>query len=171
MTAAMKGTDWTRMDVMSTCIKKSRCVMGAFMLLAVAWTPVGYADPASGLSVWDGIYTAAQAETGKGLFDRACIACHSDRPGEISGHGATPTIIGEAFRFSWVDASVADLFDTIRQTMPEDAPSSLSAAEYAAVTAYVLQLNGYPAGGTELDPGQRYTLLHTFIDEAPPAPP
>ncbi len=52
--------------------------------------------------------------------------------------------------------------------MPEAAPNSLSPREYAAVTAYLLKLNGYPAGGMEIDYAERKNMSRIFIDEGPP---
>jgi mono/diheme cytochrome c family protein len=137
--------------------------LGAVMALAAhaATEPLEW-------SVWDGAYSEAQAERGAVLFAQHCSACHGDRPGAVAGHGPAPAIVGEAFAFRWVDSAVADLYDVIRQTMPEAAPSSLSAAEYAAITAHVLALNGYPAGSTALDPSERERLLSTYIDASPP---
>jgi hypothetical protein len=45
---------------------------------------------------------------------------------------------------------VGDLFEHISTNMPQDNPGSLSAAEYASIVAYILQLNGRPAGDEEL---------------------
>jgi len=118
-------------------------------------------------SVWEGVYSQAQAQRGAEIFIQACITCHSNKPGEAAGHGPAPSLIGEDFTFRWTDSSIADIFDTIRQTMPEAAPNSLSAAEYAAVTAYILQLNGYPSGVDEIDPAQREALQLIYIEEAP----
>jgi mono/diheme cytochrome c family protein len=115
-------------------------------------------------SVWDGVFTEAQAAAGERLFAQSCAACHATTAGEVAGHGPAPAIVGEAFAYRWTDSTVADLLDTIRQTMPEAAPNSLSSAEYAALTAFVLALNGYPAGPQQLDPSQRPHLLNTYIE-------
>jgi mono/diheme cytochrome c family protein len=98
----------------------------------------------------EGLYTDAQATRGRQVFTRSCVICHSENPGEVAGQGAAPSLLGEAFSFRWAGLPVANLFDTIRQTMPDGAPNSLSLAEYADVTAYVLQLNEYPAGQRQL---------------------
>jgi hypothetical protein len=42
------------------------------------------------------------------------------------------------------------LLDVIANTMPQSDPGSLKPEEFAAVTAYILQQNGYPAGATAL---------------------
>ena len=128
----------------------------------------GATGPAIERSVWEGVYTDAQASRGEEVFSRQCIECHADKPGQTAGDGSAPSLIGEDFRYRWTDASIADLFDAIRQTMPEAAPNSLSPSEYAAVTAYLLELNEYPAGEAELDPGEYKELGRIIIDEGPP---
>ena len=139
--------------------------IGAFLFCYIGITGMCFAAEQS---VWQGIYTEDQATRGQIIFDRACVACHARQPGQVAGHGPTPPLLGEDFKFRWVDSSIADLFDTIRQTMPEAAPNSLSAEEYASLTAFLLQINGYPAGINEIDPRSRVNLLDTYIDEYPP---
>ncbi len=119
-------------------------------------------------SIWQGVYTVAQATRGEEVFVRECVQCHSDKPGQTAGDGAVPSLVGEDFRFRWTDTSLVDLFDSISQTMPSAAPNSLSLQEYAAVTAYLLMLNGYPAGAAELDHAERKNLVRILIDEGPP---
>jgi mono/diheme cytochrome c family protein len=98
----------------------------------------------------EGLYTNAQATRGQQVFRRSCVACHSENSGEIPGQSAAPSLLGETFSSRWAGSSVASLFDTIRQTMPDGAPNSLSLSEYADVTAYLLQMNEYPASASEL---------------------
>ncbi len=93
----------------------------------------------SGGSVLDGVFTQAQASRGEQTFRQVCSACHDT--GEFSGG---------RFRLTWVGRSAGDLFDTISTLMPEGDPGSLSPAQYAAVVAYLLQINGYPAGEATL---------------------
>ena len=89
----------------------------------------------SGGSVLDGVFTESQASRGEATFRRVCSACHD-----------TNEFSGGRFRLTWVGQSAADLFDTIATLMPEGDPGSLTPAQYAGVVAYLLQLNGYPAG-------------------------
>jgi hypothetical protein len=42
------------------------------------------------------------------------------------------------------------LLMVITQSMPQDNPGTLSPVQYAALTAYILQQNGYPAGSADL---------------------
>jgi hypothetical protein len=45
---------------------------------------------------------------------------------------------------------VFDVYDVVKNFMPEDAPGSLPAAQTRDVVAYILQNNKLPAGGVEL---------------------
>ena len=95
-------------------------------------------------SLLDGVFTPAQASRGERTFSDVCAACHDT--GEFSGG---------RFRISWVGRPVGELFETISTLMPEGDPGSLSPAEYAAVVAYLLQVNNYPAGDTDLPTNAR----------------
>ena len=124
---------------------------------AVAAEAVSHGAPSwqSGGSVADGVFSDAQASRGEQTFRQVCAACHDT--GEFSGG---------RFRLTWIGQTAADLFDTISTLMPEGDPGSLSPAEYASVVAYLLQLNGYPAGDAEL-PASLSSLRGMEIVEAP----
>src|SRR5437763_9861202 len=62
----------------------------------------------SASSVWDGVYTLAQAKRGA-LKSGLCTSCHGD--GFVGG--SAPELAGEAFLARWEGRSVADLFDLI----------------------------------------------------------
>lgn len=84
-------------------------------------------------------YTAAQAERGRTTFNNVCSACHG--LGEFRGR---------QFELAWMARPVGDFLAHIGTAMPQDDPGSLPPADYAAVTAYVMQLNGIPASSTEV---------------------
>ena len=120
-----------------------RCPSVVGMVLGVSLVWAGWvsvpAGAQSGGSVLDGVFTEAQASRGEATFRRVCSACHD-----------TGEFTGGRFRLTWVGQSAGDLFDTIATLMPEGDPGSLTPAQYAAVVAYLLQVNGYPAGETDL---------------------
>ena len=58
------------------------------------------------------------------------------------------------FTDAWRRRTARDLYREIRRTMPDDRPGSLAPQLYADVIAYMLELNGYPAGPTELPPDE-----------------
>jgi mono/diheme cytochrome c family protein len=105
-------------------------------------------------SVWDGVYTEAQATRGAALFDRECAGCHG--PGGEGG-GMAPALIGAAFAANYNGQTVGDLFDRNRTTMPVGKEGQLSGQQTADVTAFILQVNKFPAGETELS-AQTMTL-------------
>ncbi|MCY4659315.1 MAG: cytochrome c [Acidobacteria bacterium] len=115
---------------------------------------VGAGGQAGG-TVADGVFTADQVSRGERTFRDVCSACHD-----------TVEFSGGRFRFTWVGLTAGDLFDTIATLMPEGDPGSLSPAQYASVVAYLLDLNGYPAGETPL-PTSLSALQALEIVEAP----
>ena len=89
----------------------------------------------SATSVSDGVFTSNQASAGEETFQEACIFCHA--PNEFSWG---------RFMLRWNGLTAGDIFDVLSTQMPEGNPGSLRPAEYAGLVAYVLILNGYPAG-------------------------
>jgi hypothetical protein len=61
---------------------------------------------------------------------------------------------------------VADLYTYIKETMPRTDPNSLAPKEYADILAFLLSLNGMPAGRSEL-PADTATLKKITIDSVP----
>jgi mono/diheme cytochrome c family protein len=86
-----------------------------------------------------GIYTAAQATRGSELYALNCSSCHS-----------AATHASPAFAAKWAGHPLAELFQYMNQEMPKENPGSLSAKEYTLVLAYLLKMNGMPAGRSEL---------------------
>src|SRR5690606_10217411 len=104
-------------------------------------------------SIWDGVYTAAQAERGGYLYPGPCGKCHGRRlDGAPDDPDMFPTkpIAGPKFLRAWDGRSLAVLFEYLRATMPENNPGFLSDGEYADLIAYMLQRSGAPAGSSEL---------------------
>jgi S-disulfanyl-L-cysteine oxidoreductase SoxD len=98
------------------------------------------ATKTGGRTVWDGVYTAAQAARGERQYDASCRGCHDEGPRR-----------GEAFMRDWQGTDLEKLFSQTRTTMPADAPGSLGDAAYLDIVSYMLQVNAFPAGTTELD--------------------
>ena len=51
---------------------------------------------------------------------------------------------------AWREDSVGNLYTRVRNLMPFDEPATLSDAAYLDSVAYLLQVNGFPAGPREL---------------------
>ncbi len=114
------------------------------------------AGPAA--SVWDGVFTEAQAARGRQIYFGACGLCHGrrlngapDDPDMVS----TPPLARARFLRVWDGRSLATLLAYTRLTMPEDNPGSLGEQEYVDVVAYLLSMSRMPAGDGELPPDAR----------------
>jgi mono/diheme cytochrome c family protein len=119
----------------------------------------GSAEGAAPNSIWDGAFTTAQATRGQEQYKAACAMCHAE---DLLGDGS-PALVGEAFMNRWSGVTADDMFQTIRRTMPQTAPDSLSAAAYADIISYLLQSNNVPPGASELpsDPSELKKILVT----------
>jgi hypothetical protein len=69
----------------------------------------------------------------------------------LEGRNSVP-LSGATFQARWADEnhSVDDLFYIVRTLMPYGKPASLSKQEYIDIIAYILMINGYPAGAQAL---------------------
>ena len=113
------------------------------------------AEPAP-ISTRTGVYTADQAARGLELFEVRCGECHQ------------PADFQETFLEAWAGQTVDALFRELRKTMPEDSPGSLKSSEYAAVVAFLFQLNGLEAGESNLPASMR--RLKQIMIETPQPP-
>jgi S-disulfanyl-L-cysteine oxidoreductase SoxD len=110
-----------------------------FAALAPLQTP-----PAT--SVWDGVYTAAQAERGRAVYDMRCARCHATDLRGVNGS----SLAGEGFLLHWEGRTVERLVRKIRETMPPEGAGTMTDRETVDTVAYLLQQNRYPDGSNEL---------------------
>ena len=99
-------------------------------------------------SVWDGVFTAAQAKRGQEVYAAECASCHGS---DLTGGESAPALAGPGFLSNWTTLTVGDLFERTRVSMPENNPGKLNRTQIADVTAYLLSANRFPEGKTELD--------------------
>jgi mono/diheme cytochrome c family protein len=123
------------------------------------------ADADAKTSVSAGVYTEEQAKRGEAASNKLCVSCHGP---DLSGGEAGPSLVGLEFLGNWNALSLADFFDRVHATMPADAPGSMTPQQTIDVTAYVLKLNKFPAGQTEL-PTDVVALKKIMIEGQPPA--
>jgi mono/diheme cytochrome c family protein len=110
---------------------------------------IGVAAAQSGeRSVWDGVYTDAQARQGEPLYRQNCGSCHG---AGMEGGEEAPPLAGGAFLSNWSGLTVGDLFERMRTTMPLDRPGRLSRQDNADILAHMLSVNQFPTGKTELE--------------------
>ena len=120
-------------------MNRTASVIGFAALLLVVSASAGNAQ-ASKKTIWDGVYTEAQATRGQRAAQQNCGSCHS--PGTEWA--------SSIFMTSWSGRTIKDLHAHLRMTMPFDSPGRLSPQQYADIVAYMLKLNKAPAGQTEL---------------------
>jgi S-disulfanyl-L-cysteine oxidoreductase SoxD len=95
-------------------------------------------------TVWNGVYTEAQAARGVTAFGQSCAGCHA-----LSADGKAP-LVGEPFWKSFAQKTAGDLLEFVSANMPNGSPGSLSESTYGDIVALMLKSNGFPAGTTEL---------------------
>jgi mono/diheme cytochrome c family protein len=138
----------------------------AVVTFAVSVAALGTVAAQTTSSVWDGIYTEAQAGRGAQDFAQVCAACHG---AALGGSGEAPALSGGQFIGDFDGQTVGDIFDRIRTTMPQSAPGVLSRDQYADILAFLLKSNGFPAGQAELDKRSDYLKAISFEANKPEA--
>ena len=96
--------------------------------------------------IWQGVYTAAQAERGRATYASTCSRCHNP---DLSGDRG-PALKGARFLTTWGGGSVTRLFEKVRDTMPPFGTSTLDDKTKLDVVTFILQTNGFPAADKEL---------------------
>ena len=118
--------------------------MRTALLAALA---AGLAFAQTSKSVWDGVFSAAQAKRGQERYAAQCAVCHGD---SLSGGESAPPLAGGEFLSNWNGLTVGDLFDRTRSTMPQSKPGSLSREANAEIIAFILSSNQFPAGNSDM---------------------
>ena len=128
------------MQTMSVQLKRWSLSAGLLFLASLVTAQTG-APPRT---VWDGVYTEAQAARGLTAFGPSCAGCHA-----LSAEGKAP-LAGDAFWKSFAQKSVGDLLEFVSANMPNGTPGSLDESTYRDIVALMLKSNGFPAGTNEL---------------------
>ena len=114
--------------------------------LAAAQGVLLKAQAAGVRTVWDGVYTDAQAARGTSAFSQSCSNCHT-----LASQGKGP-LIGDKFWEGFAQRTVGDLLTYVKTNMPNGNGGSLPASTYNDLVALILKSNGFPAGTVELAP-------------------
>lgn len=127
-----------RHDLRFAAVSLAGALLGATLI-----APSAEAQDASAVARTsaDSSFTDAQAERGAAVFTRICLECH-----------ARDDMRNPDFKGKWSGQTTFDLFKNISTTMPDNNPGMLARTEYTDVVAYILKLNGVPAGSAELAP-------------------
>ena len=114
----------------------------------IADAAVADAAPEAEASSAGAFFTVRQARRGSGLFQDNCVSCH-----------ASSEFTGFSFERRWRNRPVGELYEYVLYSMPDDNPGGLPPQTYIDIIAYVLQLNDFPAGETELS-----TSIETLME-------
>src|SRR5215471_8613978 len=109
------------------------------LCVAVVW--LGAQPPAA-------VFTADQAAAGRVVYEANCASCHMN---DLAGRNEAPQLAGANFMNTWRGRTTRDLFEFTQSTMPPTG-ANLTADQYLAVTAFILQTNGGQAGAQPLTP-------------------
>ena len=125
----------------------NRCLMTAAAVFAAAAIDAAASSAQAGKTVWDGIYSDAQSQRGQDLSKASCVTCHGEG---LAGTDLAPALQGDDFKAAWSGRTAAELFEKIQTTMPADRVGTLKPPQSADLVAFILKLNEYPAGSSEL---------------------
>jgi S-disulfanyl-L-cysteine oxidoreductase SoxD len=141
-----------------TSVRLSLALAAWVLVLVTHGVGAQKAAPEASRTTLEGIYTTDQAARGSKLYGMSCLGgCHN-----ATSHQ------GPVFKQNWGGQRVAELFERIKDTMPDDNPGMLTARETADIVSYLFKANGMPAGKDELGTDKE-TLAKIRIEM--PAPP
>jgi mono/diheme cytochrome c family protein len=129
--------------------------LAACFLLLPGLAAAQHAAPDSTRSTRSGVYSTKQAARGSELYALNCSSCHT-----AASHTSP------AFVAKWQGHTLSELFEYMRDQMPKSDPGSLSVPQYTVLLAYLLKMNGMPAGPVEL-PSDSLALTKIRIDLKP----
>ena len=112
------------------------------LLIAVVFSPMLH-----GQQLQQASYTESQAQSGQSLYIQSCAACHLP---DLTGSFEAPALNDANFQGNWANRNVSELVDLLRQTMPPQAPASLTEQQYIDIIAYLLSANDIASGSTDL---------------------
>lgn len=92
------------------------------------------------LAMFAVVLNAQDATRGAALYKQQCVSCHGDALQGVSA----PPLVGADFRSHWPAAP--ELAGKIKNTMPQDKPGTLTAAQSADLASYIQQTGKSAAG-------------------------
>lgn len=139
-------------------------------LALTALVSAAQAPQAPARTIWDGIYTTQQAEYGAFLYGANCARCHGDSlAGRADDDGDAAPLVGAEFWRTHQGKTLDSMFTVMKTRMPLTSPGSLRDSDYASILAFILSVNEFPAGATELPATALGLSSFRFVD-APAAP-
>jgi hypothetical protein len=125
-------------------MRETFCILLLSVAFLCAQTPL---QAQKSRTVLDGVYSDAQAARGAAIFGAKCAGCHEGA--DVDG----PPLELDPFIDRWREDSLQPLFTFLKTKMPQDAPGSLTEANYLDLLSAILQKNMFPAGSQELSTG------------------
>lgn len=127
---------------------RSRTILatGIAALALTAGTAIAQTPISARISIWDGVYTDAQAGRGRTLYMQSCSRCHG---ADLSGNFETPPLVGRFMPY-WSGSTLDALFDYVSTAMPLDHPGALGVGANTDIVAHILKSNDLPSGSKEL---------------------
>jgi hypothetical protein len=137
---------------------KIAIVIGCSALAGVVSTAAG--QPRATRTIWEGVYSEAQAARGEKAYKLSCGYCHKDDlTGGFfdDGNGRAPALAGarafdSSFDKRWTGKTVGEMVIDVGTAMPQQDPGSLPPETYVDIITFLLSKNGVPAGAAELPP-------------------
>jgi mono/diheme cytochrome c family protein len=120
-------------------------------------------------TVLDGVYSNPQAERGHVSYTTYCSACHGNALEGVSA----PSLTGNRFIERWREGALGPLYEFIKERMPFGRPANAKPIldnEYLDILTYVLKVNGYRAGESELAPGLLGNVMLVGMNGPQPVP-
>ena len=124
-------------------------------------------------TVWDSVFTAAQAARGDSIYKAGCVTCHGNalQGGTTADFGDSAPLVGPDFMANWGGQTLADLYDKIYSSMPADKPKTLDKQVIVDVMAHILNQNHFPAGSNELVADHDQLNQVKIVSTRPATPP
>lgn len=152
-----------------------RILKTALLLLSMVSLPA--LSDSAGTSK-SGAYTAAQAASGKVAVESSCGICHlrslrgrTGEPDETPAFdalprsfqdfiktGYVPPLVGKEFLAKWKGKTVVQLAEKLGSAGKSFPTAGMDDKTYLQIAAYVLQMNGAPAGDRELTADSTMTV-------------
>jgi S-disulfanyl-L-cysteine oxidoreductase SoxD len=151
---------------MKVIVGRAALLSAVCVMMTANLSPGQEPSPSDTKSVWDGVYTAEQAKRGEVAYKSGCSSCHGEM---LKGSGESPALAGTAFMSNWGGVPLEDLYERIRRSMPQDNPARITRQQKLDIVAYILSMNKFPTGNTDL-PRQPELLKLIRIESNKPEP-
>jgi len=154
-------------DPNTTCTGSAKARLFVLSVLLVFHSPLYAAQAAK--TVLDGVYSETQAARGRDFYTAVCSSCHG---AALQGVSA-PQLTGNRFIERWREGTLDPLYEFIRQRMPFGRPANAKPIpdnEYLDILTYILKMNDYRVGETELSTGALSNVTLVGLNGPQPVP-